>query len=213
MKMTELAPGLRRWVADHPDWTPEEGGPEGWNRDVGCIAYEAPEALVLIDPLVPADDAARFHELLDRDVKRHGRPVAILLTVFWHERSAKALMERYGASLWAHPFSVERRALPVTADSPPASVVAREVVRRGEAAFWLPEHRALVVGDVLLGTDDGGLRVCSSAWVHPGGYPGVLDSLRGLLELPIEKVLVSHGEPVLEGARKAIEASIARARS
>jgi hypothetical protein len=34
-------------------------------------------------------------------------------------------------------------------------------------------------------------------------------SLRFLLELPIEAVLVSHGQPVLEDAREALAAALA----
>ena len=45
----ELAPGLWYWFAPHPDWRPDENWPEG----VLCGYYEAPEATVLFDPLVP----------------------------------------------------------------------------------------------------------------------------------------------------------------
>ena len=32
--------------------------------------------------------------------------------------------------------------------------------------------------------------------------------LSPLLELPVERVLVSHGEPVLQGARKALDSAV-----
>ena len=36
------------------------------------------------------------------------------------------------------------------------------------------------------------------------------ESLRPLLDLPVELVLVSHGEPVLENGREAIAAALER---
>ena len=56
MNVSELAPGLWRWTALHPDW--KEG--EGWEQEVGCVYYEAADATVLIDPLVPAEQERFF---------------------------------------------------------------------------------------------------------------------------------------------------------
>ena len=54
MVVRELAPGLWRWTALHPEWTPEEAEDgEGWEREVGCIYLETPGHIVLIDPLIP----------------------------------------------------------------------------------------------------------------------------------------------------------------
>jgi hypothetical protein len=53
--MPPLHPGLSRWTARHPDWTPEEGGPEGWDPEVTSYMYEAPDALLLFDPLAPEE--------------------------------------------------------------------------------------------------------------------------------------------------------------
>jgi glyoxylase-like metal-dependent hydrolase (beta-lactamase superfamily II) len=60
-----------------------------------------------------------------------------------------------------------------------------------ETPLYLPEQRALVFADAL--TAPGGeLRVWSTPWHEERTVP----SLRTLLELPFEQVLVSHGEPV-----------------
>jgi hypothetical protein len=60
----EIAPGLHRWTAWH----------EEWREDVGAVAVETGDGLVLIDPLTPPA----------------GLPVAdhVLLTVYWHGRAA-----------------------------------------------------------------------------------------------------------------------------
>ena len=187
MRVDELAPGLWRWTAPHPDWT--DG--DDWEQEVGCVYYEAPGATVLIDPLVPPE-RAKFFEALDQDVERRGLPVAILVTCPWHERSVAELTERYGA-----------------ADTPPAGVEPFLVLPEiEETVWWLPGPRALVAGDVLLGAPDG-VRVCPDDWLEPPAEPAsIRAALRRLLELPVERVLISHGEPVLEDGRSALERAL-----
>ncbi|HVD66407.1 MAG TPA: hypothetical protein VNB65_05865, partial [Gaiellaceae bacterium] len=71
---------------------------------------------------------------------------------------------------------------------------------------------ALVPGDRLLGDDRGGLRPCPPGWLRylqPGLTADELpEAMRPLLDLPIELVLVSHGEPVLENGQAAIERAL-----
>src|SRR5207253_11027232 len=86
MDARELRPGLWRWTAAHPEW--EEG--LHWPQEVGSVYAELPEALAVIDPQVPTDATEDFWAALDRDVERLGRPVHVLLTVHWHERSVEA---------------------------------------------------------------------------------------------------------------------------
>lgn len=185
MDVAEIAAGLWRWTARHPDWTEREE----WPPDVGCVYYEAPGATVLIDPLVPeGGDRERFYEALDRDVARRGLPVAILLTVPWHARSSADLTERYGAT-----------------DAVPDGVEPFAVREVDETLWWLPAHGALVAGDVLLGTSAGGVRVCPDSWLAGRSSPAsIRAALRPLLDLPLELLLLAHGEPVRERAREAL---------
>ncbi len=69
MDVEQIAEGLWRWTARHPEWRPDAD----WPPDVGCVYYEGPDAVVLVDPLVPQDDADRFWAALDRDVERAAR--------------------------------------------------------------------------------------------------------------------------------------------
>src|SRR5712691_5720954 len=100
MDVHQLRPGLWRWTAPHPAWTPSSS----WPRDVGCVYAETAGGIVLVDPLVPseAEEAATFWLALDRDRRRSAdRAVTILLTASWHRRSADAIAERYGATVWS----------------------------------------------------------------------------------------------------------------
>ena len=98
MRVREVATGLWWWTALHPAWTPADGGPDGWEQEVGCVYYEAPGAVVLIDPLVPMEDRDRFYRALDRDVERAGLPVRVLVTV----DDAQALVGRARGALRRH---------------------------------------------------------------------------------------------------------------
>ncbi len=200
MNVQELRPGLWRWTAEHPEWNHAEH----WGPDVGSVYAELPDAVALVDPLVPADGEARFWEALDRDVERLSRPVYVLLTVHWHERSVEAVLDRYKATLWRPEERVEL----------PAGVEA--IVVEGadwkEAAFFLEPHRALVVGDLLIGS--AGEIELPIQWFPTAEQDWARTGLKAdlherLLRLPIELVLVSHGEPVLaDGAaalRRALE--------
>jgi hypothetical protein len=204
-----ICDGLWRWTAPHPDWVAGGEGPHDWPHAVGCVYFEAPDATVLIDPLVPEDagEAARFHEAFDRDVARRGLPVAVLRTIRWHERSRSAIAERYDVRLrW--PAGVEA----IGVGDP-----------EGEVVLWLPQHRALVVGDILLGSDvhgdrPGGLAGAPPSWHrepaaqrawYGRSIPAALEPLAALRP---ERVLVAHGTPVLEGAAAALDAALAAAR-
>lgn len=203
--MTELQlirPGLWRWTVPHSQWRPnaDPGSAADWPREVGCVLCEAIEATVLIDPLVPADGERSFLRRLDRLVRAPGRPVAILTTIGFHRRSRAQLAERYEAST-----SRAKRSLPTGIESFP-------IRGAGETIFWLALHRTLVPGDRIIGAPGGGLRVCPRSWLRylPSGLtvPELRHRLAPLLQLPVENVLVSHGDPVVGSGRAALAAAL-----
>lgn len=207
MDVLRIDDGLWRWSTYYGEW----------KEKVGCVYAETGDAIVLIDPLVPEepDEAARFWRALDRDVKRAKRPVHVLVTVFWHARSSVAFVERYGARLHAPSgarAAIDRRTHAITdvyraGDRLPGGIESFATTRRSEVVFWLPAHRALVTGDVILGAEGGGLRLCPESWLPSGmGHEKLRNSLRPLLELPVERVLVSHGAPLLQNGHAALAA-------
>jgi glyoxylase-like metal-dependent hydrolase (beta-lactamase superfamily II) len=170
---------LRRWTSFSEDW----------QEEVGCVAVESADGLLHFDPLDPPEQADHT-----------------FVTVFFHARDARG-------RVWAPTRLVKRlanRGVEVTdpfepGDELPGGIECFETARDGEVAYWVPSERALVVGDVLLGagakprpTDDP-LRLCPARWIGGGKtHDDLRASLRPLLELPVERVLVSHGAPVLE---------------
>jgi glyoxylase-like metal-dependent hydrolase (beta-lactamase superfamily II) len=207
MDVLRIDDGLWRWGTHYGEW----------KEDVGCVYVETEDAIVLIDPLVPEepDEAERFWKALDRDVKRARLPVHVLVTVFWHARSSAAFVQRYEARLHAPSgarAAIDRRTHAITdvyraGDLLPGGIVSFATARRGEVVFWLPGHRALVPGDVILGAEAGGVRLCPESWLPAGmSHEKLRASLRPLLELPVERVLVSHGVPVLQNGHAALAA-------
>jgi hypothetical protein len=197
----EIAPGLLRWTAPHPDWNAcaEPGSADDWEQDVGSDLYELPDAVALFDPLLPSDEREQFLSWLDRRVA--GRPVSILTTIRWHRRDRDQLAERYRSTTGRAWNAV------------PAGVVPRPLRGAGETMFWLPDVATLISGDRLVGDHAGGLRVCPESWLASAQVDraGAAALMRPLLELPIEKVLVSHGDPVLHDGRAALARAIAEA--
>jgi hypothetical protein len=193
----ELAPGLWRWTARHPDAEdePKPGSPADWPPEVGSVAYAVDDTLVLIDPLVPDEVWPQLDELA-RD-----RRVLVLTTIGWHRRSRDEVVERYDAST-----SKARKTLP-------SGVIPLPLRGAGETMYWLPNVRTLVPGDRLLGDGEAGVRVCPDSWLRylKGSVDGpqLRVLLAPLLDLPIERVLTSHGEPVLARGHEALRRALA----
>ena len=65
---------------------------------------------------------------------------------------------------------------------------------------------------MILGADNSGLRLCPASWLPAGiDQARLRESLRPLLDLPVERVLVSHGKPVLRKGHAALAAVLGRA--
>ncbi len=183
----DISPGLARWATPHPEWKPEEDYLDESYRDVASVLHVAPDALVLVDPLVP-------HSLwpnLDARIEAAGKPVVVLTTIHEHARSRDEVAKRYAAQLGGEL----------------QGVLAVDAARKDEVALWLEGARAVVLGDAVLGDQHGGLRI--SPWYKDDEVrERTRLALLPLLDLPIAIVLPSHGNPVLEGGREALEKAL-----
>jgi hypothetical protein len=201
---TEIARGLLRWTAPHPDWPQdvEPGHPDYWEQEVGSALYELTDLVVLFDPLLPRVGRDAFLQWLDQRIA--GRAVSILTTIRWHRRDREELAGRYRSTRGGRAWNAI-----------PPGVSPKPLRGAGETMYWLPGVAALIVGDRLLGADGGGLRLCPESWLEGTQVDrrGLALLMRPLLELPIERVLVSHGEPVLHDGRAALARAIDEAGS
>src|SRR4051794_34465118 len=156
----ELAPGLWRWTARHPDWHPS-----GFGAEVASFALTTDGGeLLLIDPLLPEDDPAVLALL---DGLAAGRSAHVLITIGYHVRSAEPLCERLDAGLWGPANCASRLQDPArltvlepgTAGPGGAEAHAIGRPRRTEQPLWLPSHRAVAFGDAVVTTPAGDLRM------------------------------------------------------
>jgi hypothetical protein len=175
--MQQLRPGLWTWTAPHPAWSEADGGPDGWERNVRSYAYDAGGCLVLFDPIAPPS-------LLEGLIE--GQEVSVLLTCEWHRRSTDECVERFGAHVYA------------PTDELPSGVELQPTYYDAEVAYWIPQHAALVVGDVF--TAQGALKV-QDTWLPPDTTAEQMRAgVRPLADLPVELLLVTHGEPIEDAA-------------
>ncbi|MGD0997682.1 MAG: hypothetical protein ABR941_05120, partial [Thermoleophilia bacterium] len=85
--MDEIAPGIWRWTARHPEWHTRIE----WGHEVASFAIVGDGALALVDPLLPAADSDGRVEI-DRALERLAREAAqldIMITIPYHARSAE----------------------------------------------------------------------------------------------------------------------------
>jgi hypothetical protein len=212
--MEKLTEGLWRWTARHPEWHPGEFGAE-----VASFAAQAGDDTLLIDPLLPPepDEVLRTIDgtLADR--------LAILITIPYHVRSAEQLWRRYRGdaetTIHGHPAAAKRlddrsafREIEPGAPLPGgATAHAIGKPRRYETPLHLPSHDALVFGDAVAEVD-GRLVVWTSkkvdAKVERFHRERFNPTLEPLLELDFDTVLVTHGQPLLGGGKRALRRAL-----
>jgi hypothetical protein len=210
----QLAEGLWRWTARHPEWHPGEFGSE-----VASFAIQAGDDTILIDPLLPPEPEAVL-QLIDEQLD--GR-LSMLITIPYHVRSSEEIRKHFRQhaeiTIWGHPAC--RKRLQDQAgfrecgpgDELPAGVSAHAIgkPRRHEAPLLIPTHQALVFGDAVAQVD-GELRVWSDRRVDDGVARFYRErfnpTLEPLLELDFDSVLVTHGQPVLGGGKRALRRAL-----
>lgn len=185
--MRELQRGLWWWQAPHPDWTPDAGG---WGSEVSSYAIDDGERLLLLDPLALPPEI---------EALAAARETVVVLTGPWHERDARSLVDRFGASVFVPPPD-EGSADPtpgqvfVAGDRLPVGVEALPGMEANDLVLWVESRRALIAGDTLIDRGEG--LEFPIDWANRGVPPEqILVTLRPLLELPVEFVLPTHGAP------------------
>ena len=187
---------LSWWFSPHPAWEPGED----WPEVVPVVRYETEDEVALIDPFLPPEG----------EFDPHGKPVRVLLTQPAHYRGTSDFVERYDASVWVPPRAEwRRRPNPATTGELPRGVEAIELDGEPQqVVFFVPEHATLVSGDVLSGTG-AGLHI----FVDEADREPLLASLDALGELPIGRVIIPHGEPILTDGAARIRTAVAEARA
>jgi len=213
--MDEITEGVFRWTAPHPEWRTRVE----WGHQVASYALRCKDGLSLVDPLLPPASSSALREVqeqLDELVAGASR-LDILVSIPYHARSSEPLSLRYRdrlpVTLWGHPAVAKHFADPATSLTPivagaqaGASAVAYGIgnPRRFETPLYFADHKALLFGDAVI-CFEGELRVWQERPFSPDWYRDkLLPTLLPLLDLDVEMVLPTHGEPLLHDGRAAL---------
>jgi len=211
VEVIDLAPGLWIWRLDHPAWRPDVD----WQKVVTSVVVDAGKERWVVDPLLPPDDTT---QVWDRFAQRPPSAVAVIIPDHLRETvsdrkvwSIDALADRYaarafGPAKWDPDQGPPKT--PVTTLRPDQQLPGglrtfRSPRGNEETPLWLPEQRTFVFGDTLT-ERDGVLRV----WMSPTHEERAIPDLRAMLDLGVERVIISHGEPV--HSRAELEQALAR---
>jgi glyoxylase-like metal-dependent hydrolase (beta-lactamase superfamily II) len=208
--LDEIAPGLWRFTC----------GRNGIPPSMTAYVLRDGEGTILVDPLVRGDTEPLL-AALDEIVR--GR-VRILITIPFHVRGSELLWRRWRdqqeVTIFGHEHCASRlddrsAFRPLRGGETLDGGVRAHAIgqpRRAEIPFELPSHRALAFGDSVLEID-GELRVWATVDTErrrTSYQQRFLPTLTALTELDIERVLVTHGAPVLHDGARALAASLAR---
>lgn len=189
--MKEVLPGIFTWP-----WFSE---PHGYNFN-GHLVLHA-EGNLCIDPVEPNG------EDLD-ELSRHGVS-RILLTNRNHSRAANKVRARTGARTAIHPADAPHaRSQGAELDDElrsgenvgPLVVIGVPGKSLGEVALHWPERRILIVGDAVIGNPPGRCGLLPDKVVDDP--PRLRSSVRELLALEFDTLLVGDGEPILVDAKE-----------
>ncbi len=196
--MHEFLPGVSIW-----SWFSEPHGYDFHGTLLLCA-----EGNLCVDPVDPSD------EVLDR-LAREG-VAQILITNRNHTRAANRVRERTGARVAIHPadaaYAREQGTaidaeLEVGERVGPLTIVAVPGKSPGEIAFHDPARRLLIVGDVVVGNPAGQLSLLRERVMDDPAR--LRASVRSLLELDFDALMVGDGVPIRAGGRERLRELVA----
>jgi glyoxylase-like metal-dependent hydrolase (beta-lactamase superfamily II) len=196
--MREILPDIFTWP-----WFSE---PHGYNFNGHFICHAGGN--LCIDPVQPTEND--LEELVRRGVAN------ILITNRNHGRAANIIRERTGARTAIHPSdapharkegSVLDSDLNVGSRVGPFVLVGVPGKSPGEVALHWPERKILLVGDAVVGDPPGRCKLLPDKVVDDPAR--LRESVRGLLALEFDILLVGDGDPILASAKDRLQELIA----
>jgi glyoxylase-like metal-dependent hydrolase (beta-lactamase superfamily II) len=189
--MREILSGIYTWP-----WFSE---PHGYNFNGHLILNEGGN--LCIDPVQPT--AADLDEISRLGASR------ILLTNRNHSRAANTIRARTGGRTAIHPADAPHARkegaevddeLHIGEKIGPLVVIGAPGKSPGEVVLHWPERKILIVGDAVVGDPPGGCKLLPEKVIDD--LPRLRESVRSLLALDFDTLLVGDGVPILQHAKK-----------
>jgi glyoxylase-like metal-dependent hydrolase (beta-lactamase superfamily II) len=163
---------------------------------------KTPRGSVMVDPVALSDDDLSYLDAAGL------KPDAIAITNRNHLRARERVLARWAVPVVLHEAEVDSAGVPADItvrdgdDLFGLTVVHLPGKSAGEIALLWPERRALVVGDALIAPYGRVATVPEDKMDDPALLKRSLARLRGL---DFDALLVGDGDPILAGARSAVE--------
>ncbi len=176
--------------------------PHGYNFNGFLVCHAAGN--ICIDPVEPSDEV--LDELARRGVSR------IPLTNRNHVRASNRIRARTGARTAIHPADAAHARgqgaeldddLRIGEKCGPLMVVGAPGKSSGEVALHWPERRILFVGDCIIGNPPGKCGLLRESVMDDPRR--LRTSVRSLLALDFDALLVGDGVPILNGAKEKLK--------
>ena len=176
--------------------------PHGYDFNGHLIRH--PDSNLCIDPVEPDEAAAE-------EIERLG-VARIVLTNRNHSRAANLVRARTGARTAIHPEdAAHARGQGTELDDElrpgdkigPFAVIGVPGKSPGEVALHWPERRLLLVGDAVIGNPPGRCGLLREAVMDDPAR--LRASVRDLLDLDFEALLMGDGVPILQDAKARLE--------
>jgi hypothetical protein len=186
-RLHDLGGGVWHWTLPHPEWRKT-------TVEVGSYVVRDGEDTVLIDPLLD-DDVAR-----EVDAVVSGR-VTIAVTIPYHVRSAMDASRRWQARIVGHPDLARRLPDGTRVHDGAPGITLHPLPRHKEKIVQVAD--TLAFGDRVIGTGDG-LRIWAQRELTDAHKKLLREWLTPLTRIGAERVLVTHGDPVLQNGSAAL---------
>jgi glyoxylase-like metal-dependent hydrolase (beta-lactamase superfamily II) len=196
--MREFLPGVLTWS--------RFSEPHGYDFNGTLVLHEGGN--LCIDPVEPSA------EVLDR-LGKEG-VAQILITNRNHTRAANRVRERTGARVALHPADASHARgegtpidteLEIHQQVGPFTIVGAPGKSPGEVVLHDAARGLLVIGDAVIGNPAGQLSLLNESVMD--NPPRLRESVRQLLELDFDAVLVGDGVPIHEGGRELLRELVA----
>jgi glyoxylase-like metal-dependent hydrolase (beta-lactamase superfamily II) len=189
--MREILTGIFSW--------PWFSQPHGYNFNGHFIEHT--DGNLCIDPVEPNEEV--LEEMVSHGVAR------ILLTNRNHSRAANKVRERTGSRTAIHAADAphaRKEGAELDDELKPGDKVGPFLVvgvpgkSPGEIALHWPERKILLVGDAVVGDPPGRCKLLPEKVMDDPAR--LRESVRGLLVLDFDTLLVGDGEPILQFAKQ-----------
>lgn len=195
--LKELLPGIRTWAKFSDEKQMD------FNGHAVRLDSDPDPAWILIDPPQPDPDTLEA-------LKALGRIRAIVLTNKDHRRDSESLRKEFSAPVWGPKADADLFDIRLDREYEDGEILfgrlrvigLSHLKSPGESALHDPKTQSLIIGDAVIGKISGKLNLLPAEKIPDPGK--AKESLRALLDLEFEHLLIGDGTSILTTGKAAL---------